>query len=516
MKGRTKRARRAACALALVLAAALTPITAFPIVASPHDARTYVSVAIDTTAVGKSIPNDYLGLSFELSSLGELTRLGERGDLVALLRSLGPGVLRLGGVSADTQVGWADAATPRPAWAASTIGPADLERLARLAARSGWRVLLTVGLAHYEPNAAVREVEMARATLGPWLAGIELGNEPNAYARHDLRTAPWTFAQYSAQASSILGAVAGDGGPRPPLAGPDVSGSPAIVRWGPGESALGATLLTGHHYPLGCHAAIRPSIARLLSPAIRRAERISTRRYMSAASRAGIPFRLDEAGSVSCGGRPGISNTFAAALWAADYVARTMAAGMSGINFHGNVRNCEGYSPLCAASAADLAAGRLTAQPEWYALLLDKSLLGDVPLPSSLTWERHANIDVVATRASNGDIHVLIVDDDPPGSRAVAIRLHAPVRFRGAQVFELRAPSRRATSGVSLGGSTVTASGTWSIDDAPRLRADRLGQVTVLVPPSSADLVTLAPAEATQPTRKGASRAVPRKHAGRG
>jgi len=515
MKGRTKSARRAACALAAALTAALTSVAAFPVAASPRGARTDVSAAIDASASGKPVPSGYLGLSFELSSLVELTRLGEHGNLVTLLRSLGPGVLRFGGVSADTQAAWADAATPRPAWATSTIGPADLERLARLAARSGWKILLTVGLAHFEPDAAVREVEAARAILGPWLAGIELGNEPNAYASHDLRPSPWTSSQYAAQAASILGAVAGDGGSRPPLAGPDVSGSPAIVSWGPGERSLGAALLTGHHYPLGCHGAIRPSIARLLSPAIRRAERISTRRYMSAASRSGIPFRLDEAGSVSCGGRPGISNTFAATLWATDYVARTMAAGMSGINFHGNVRNCDGYSPLCAASAADLVSGHLRAQPEWYALLLDKALVGDVPLPSSLTWERHANIDVVAMRARNGNIHVLIVDDDPPGSRVVAIRLHAPTRFRGAHVLELRAPSPKAISQLTLGDSAVTASGTWGVDDSPRVRADRLGGVTVLVPPSSADLVTLTPAEAIRPMRRSVSKAVPRKRAGR-
>ena len=492
MQGPIKAARRAVYATALTVA--LVSLAALPIAASPHGARTDASVTIDAVDRGQPVPNAYLGLSFELSSLAEVARVGEHGNLVTLLRGVGPGVLRFGGVSADTQVAWTDSETPRPAWASSAIGPEDLRRLASLAARSGWKVLLTIGLAHFEPATAAREAQAARAILGSSLAGIELGNEPNAYANHKLRAAPWTFSQYAAQASSYLHAIAGRGGSPPPLAGPDVSGSPAFLSWGTGEAAgLDPALLTGHHYPLGCHELPRPTIDRLLSPGIRRAEWVSIRRYISASSRSRIPFRLDETGSVSCGGRPGISNTFASALWAADYIARTMSAGMSGINFHGNLRNCLGYSPLCAASAADLAAGRLRAQPVWYALLLDRALVGDTPASSSIAWERHANVDVVAMRARSGALHVLIVDDDPAGSRAVAIRLSAAMRFRTARILELRAPSRHATTGVTLGDSTVAPRGTWVADDGPLLRADRRGTINVLLPPGSADLITLKP-----------------------
>jgi hypothetical protein len=268
-----------------------------------------------------------------------------------------------------------------------------------------------------------------------------------------------------------------------------------FVSWGAGEAErLGPALLTGHHYPLGCRGAIPLSIARLLSPEIRREERASIRRYMSTTSRSGIPFRLDETGSVSCGGRAGISNAFAATLWAADYLARTMAAGMAGINFHGNVRKCFGYSPLCAATPSDLAAGQLRAQPEWYALLLDRALLGDTPLSSSIAWERHANVDVIAMRAPSGAVHVVIVDDDSPGSRAVAMRLRIARGFRAARVLALRASAPQATSGVTLGGAVVAADGTWAAQQQPLVRPNRSGTVTVVLPPSSAELVTLLPA----------------------
>jgi hypothetical protein len=501
MEGWTRTARRVARALALACALALATAMTSPVTASQQAARTYAWVTIHEAAPGRPVPSTFLGLSFELSSLGEVARLGERGNLVTLLRSLGSGVLRFGGVSADTQVAWTDAQTPRPAWASQVIGVEDLKRLARLASASGWRVLLTIGLAHFEPQAAAREAEAARTILGPWLAGIEVGNEPNAYANHDLRGQPWTFSQYASQASRYIEAIAAQGGSRLPLAGPDVSGSPAFLSWGAGEAVgLSPALLTGHHYPLGCHDAPPPTVARLLSPTIRRNERMSTRRYMTAAAHAGIPFRLDETGSVSCGGRAGVSDTFGATLWAVDYIAHTMAAGMAGINFHGNLANCRGYSPLCAASPAARQAGSLQAQPEWYALLLDRSLVGDEPLQSVVGWRHHANIDVVSTRAPDGTLHVLLVDDEPPGSRAVVTTVDTRRQLASASTLELRAPSLLATRGVTLGGVSVSANGTWSRPQTAKSVTTRGGTVTVVLSPSSAQLLTLSAAPRAQPT----------------
>ena len=140
---------------------------------------------------GRAVPARFLGLSFEAQAIEQLGALGAHGDLVRLLRSLGPGVLRLGGITADQNVGWADSVTPRPAWATNVIGPAQMRAIGLLARRSGWQVLLTVGMAHYEPQSAAREVAAAHAALGPYLAAVEIGNEPDAYGRHGFRQIPW-------------------------------------------------------------------------------------------------------------------------------------------------------------------------------------------------------------------------------------------------------------------------------------------------------------------------------------
>ena len=137
--------------------------------------------------------------------------------------------------------------------------------------------------------------------------------------------------------------------PGVPIAGPDVSGSSAFETWGLGEVVnQPPALLTGHHYPLSCQGPPPPTIERLLSPQIRVLEVLSLQRYLSIAQAGEIPFRLDEANTVSCGGVAGISNTFAGALWAAAYVSQAMSLGAQGINLHGSPTNCLGYTPLCA------------------------------------------------------------------------------------------------------------------------------------------------------------------------
>ena len=213
-----------------------------------------------------------------------------------MLRSLGAGVLRFGGASADTRVAWTDAATPLPAWASFALQAGDFRHLRKLASESGWQILLTIGLAHYDPRAAAREAVAAKTALGGWLAGIEIGNEPDSYARHNLRAAPWTPARYNAEVSSYRRAI-GLLAPGIALAGPGVSGSAAFTRWGPAEAiAQRPALLTGHHYPLGCHQLPAPTIARLLSPRTRRAEDASLRRYLVRVTcqRDRIPSRRDK------------------------------------------------------------------------------------------------------------------------------------------------------------------------------------------------------------------------------
>jgi hypothetical protein len=479
----------------LVLALALAPV-AFARRAKLGPAPIPVSVTAEPASEPvPAVPRSFLGLSFEVGSLQQLATYAGKGDLVTLLRSLGPGVLRFGGVTADEQIAWTDAQTPRPAWALGVLQAGSLGELAGLASASGWHILLTLGFGHFEPEAAAREAAAAKAALGESLEAIELGNEPDSYARHGLRANPWTPVQYDEQIAVYRSAIEALA-PGIPLAGPDTSGSSAYEKWGLTEAIFERpALLTGHHYPLGCAEHPAPSIARLLSPRIRQLEEVSLRRYLFIAAETEVPFRLDETNTVSCGGVPGISNTFASALWAVSYLTQAMRMGASGINLEGNPARCQGYTPVCAPSAEDLANGELVAQPEWYALLLARALIGELPMHTAIAPAHRPNVEASAFLASDGTLQYVLVDDDPPGARSVAVHLHVGGGFHGGTILRLTAPSPQALSGVQLGGQAVAANGSWTEPSSLPHVANRHGVITVELEPSSAALVTVAPLE---------------------
>jgi hypothetical protein len=475
--------------LAIALALALN---VFDVKPDSDPAARSLSVSIDLRDPRARVPREFLGLSFEMSSLRRMSRYADRGNLAAMLRSLGQGVLRFGGVSADTEVAWTDAATPLPAWASKALDAGELRDLRKLAARSGWHVLLTIGLAHYDPHAAAREAAAAKRALGGWLAGIELGNEPDAYARHGLRSEPWTFSRYDTQVAAYRRAIERTA-PGLRIIGPDVSGSLIFDTWGRGAAIHERpALLTGHHYPLGCHTVPAPTIARLLGLPIRQAEDASLHRYVAVSRRGAIRFRLDEANTVSCGGKAGISDRFASALWAIDYIAHAMLAGVDGINLQGNPANCAGYTPLCAPKRRLLAEGAFTARPEWYALLLSRALIGDRPVRTVVS-RSEANVDIVALLSGRGKLHVLIVDDEPPTAKHVAVELRVGRHYERATVLALTAPSPSARTGIRLGGRAVESDGRWSAPARLVHHPNRAGAIPLDVSPSSAMLVTLAP-----------------------
>ena len=159
-------------------------------------------MSVAARPAGSAVPADFMGLSFEMRSLPTLATYASRGDLVALLRSLGPGVMRFGGISADEQAVWVPAGASKPAWANTAIDEQDLAGMAALAKETGWKVLLTVNLGHYEPKAAAQEAAAAHAQLGSYLAGIEIGNEPDLFPRKHLRPPGTGVTAYLPQAAN--------------------------------------------------------------------------------------------------------------------------------------------------------------------------------------------------------------------------------------------------------------------------------------------------------------------------
>jgi hypothetical protein len=443
-------------------------------------------VTVDPARAGAVIAPRAVGLSFEALDLPQIARGADRGTLTALLSSLRPGLLRFGGASVDGETTYSPAGIPDPE-AATTIVPADLDRLARLARRTGWRVLLAVDLGRFNPSSAAAEAADAARRLGDDLAGIEIGNEPNAFAIGGVRGADWSYLAYRDQVRAYRRAIAA-AAPGVPIVGPDTVTAGDVDWLRAYAHDERPALLTPHFYPLHrCNGAM-PTIADLLGAPVAEGTRRTFAAIAAVGRAAGITVRLGETNNIGCRGLDGVSNTFAASLWAVRYQLAAARAGLAGATFH-TLPECAGYSPICGATRADFEAGLLQAMPEWYALLLFDRLEGDRfvharvgPHPPSLTvdaLERPAGrgLDVVAVNA---------------GARAV--RLSIGVRSGSGtlgvgRLLALTAPALDARSGVRFAGAAVRPSGAWAPHRAQRRRPARDGRLRVLVPAASAVLV---------------------------
>ena len=227
----------------------------------------------------------------------------------------------------------------------------------------------------------------------------------------------------------------------------------------------------------------------LLSRQIQEVEEADLRPLARVGHKSGIPIRLDETNNISCGGVPGVSDTYAAALWAVGLLGRTMQAPFVGVNFHGFLFEPEGYSPIAALTPEDLASGAISARPEWYALLLAHQVEGDRPLPVRIKAQGQ-NIAIWAGRTARGDLQVIIDNEQPAGSRPLLFRLPREPGTRGASILRLVGPSLSATTGVTLGGREVPADGTWQRPS--RLPHAKISNsfLSVIVDPQSAALVS--------------------------
>jgi hypothetical protein len=471
-------------------------------------------------AGGTPIPRSYLGLSTEYWDLPEWSGqmpLLERAISLVRVRGDGPLVLRVGGDSADHTF-WDPTAAPVPAWAFS-LAPRWLGQARALVRRLGVKLILDLNLITDSPGAAAQWARAARSALPPHsIDAFEVGNEPDIYSRAD-----WLAITAGRGLDGRLAGVGGrqaTGGrvtgvalpaaltardyvrdfrayaaaldevaPQVVVAGPALANPLHHGRWVPtvidgAHRSLG--LVTVHRYPYtGCpgRRATRAyaTIGRVLSPAASTGMAAALRPLVDTAHDAGLPLRLTELNSVNCGGRPGVSDAFATALWAPDALFSLLRAGVDGVNVH--VRTA------AVNAAFALGPAGLQARPLLYGLILFARTLGPdarlVTVRSRLS--RPANVTAWAVRVGRDGLHVLLIDKSRRSER-VSLRLPAS---GPAGVQRLLAPSASARSGVTLGGRALGADGRWYGPPVSQTVVPRDGAYTVTVRHMSAALITV-------------------------
>ena len=247
-------------------------------------------------------------------------------------------------------------------------------------------------------------------------------------------------------------------------------------------------ITTRHNYPLAA-ATTDPTnprfatIENLLSPTTAAAWRKLIGQHQQASKAAGFPFRVTEAGSASSGGKVGVSDVFASALWCADYLFDLAELGVAGVNFHGSF-NCRGYTSFCA-----LKSGGYHAHGNYYGMLFFRQAAQGRVIPLRLA-RGGVNLTSHAVLGDDGRLRVAIINKDL--AKHAKIRIKLANHSDQATVMRLSAPSIDAKTGITLGEAGVVSDGTWQ-PKPPKFITARAGEFHLDVPAASAAMLVVGP-----------------------
>jgi hypothetical protein len=390
-----------------------------------------------TPATATLVTRSPFGLSIEYPLLERALGSGSCPGpaLVATLKSLGSPTLRVGG---DSQ----DLAGPTGAYH-YVIPPSFWTALGCLSRESGAAVVVGLNFAEGSLADELTTIAAAEQAIAPSQLSFSLGNEPDLYGfSHILpnepgftvpayRPAPWTAAAFASEWTSRLAQL----GPVP-VEGPDLAGIGWRLPMTRLLESVRPVAVTVHAYPtVACGSAGAPATpARLLSQhgSVGLVEKYDW--LLAVARAAHRPAVISESNSASCGGRPGVSNTPVAGVWAARYVVAALLAGFAQVRFHTAGTS---YDPI--AFEAD---GAVAIRPLGHALLF---LHRWIPLASRIV-RASGDPQLLAARVSQGGHTSVIVSSFSPKPIAFTVAV------TGTRT-SLRTDTLTTTSAIEAGAS---------------------------------------------------------------
>jgi Glycosyl hydrolase family 79 C-terminal beta domain len=493
-----------AVALLIAVLVAVGPGSSQDVPAPQPDAL----VTVEPSVVAPSIPAGFLGLSVEYSTI--VAYVGRDPNaanpvFLQLVRNLTRGqplLLRIGGDSSDT-TWWPVPGMDRPAGVKFTLTPHWIRVTRAMTDALDARLILGINLEADSTELASTEARELIGGLGAkYVRALELGNEPELYATFPYyrspdgqnvpgRTPDYDFSAFLGDFTQFADAL-----PQVPLAGPAIGGvgwTAMLDRFLAAQPRVG--LVTLHRYPLQkCFvksgSPTYPTVAHLLTRSSSKGLAEVFAQPVSVARRRGLPLRVDELNTVSCGAVPKVSQTFASALWALDTLFEMARVGVEGVNIH----TFPGAGYALFRFSHRNGQWRATVAPEYYGL----QMFADAAPPGSrihaVSGRIPGTLEVWATSTADGRQRILLINQGAQQAQVVGVRTAAP--GGKATVERLRAPGVDAHDGVTLGGQSYGASTTTGrLAGAPERPtvATRRGAYVVTVPAASAALLTVSP-----------------------
>ncbi|MGO9903748.1 MAG: glycosyl hydrolase family 79 C-terminal domain-containing protein [Solirubrobacteraceae bacterium] len=459
------------------------------------------TIVVRSTPVAQAIPPGFVGLSLGYKAI-ELDAGSDPNALdpvfEQLIRDLAPGqrpVLRIAG---GDQVWWPVPHMARPAGVNYNLTTGLLAVTRALAQTLDARLILGI---NFEADSTIVAGAQARALINgigrEWIDALELGNEPELYAAYPWyvladgqgvpgRPADWSFGDLVQDFANISRAL-----PRTvTLAGPAIGSSAWITLLGQflaGNPRLG--LVTLHRYPLKhCAANIPVTIPDLLANASSTGLAETVAHDVAISHARGVPLRIGEMGTIACEGMPGVSDSFASALWSLDALFAMARVNVDGVNMQ-TARN------LNELFGIDRVRGRWQAavQPVYYGLMMFAQAAPAGSRLLAISGTAGAAVNAWATRASGGSIHVVLINDSTDHTHTVTVQVPSS-SDPPATLERLRAPSAHATSGVTLAGQsfgTQTDTGLLHGTPSSTMVTPVAGDYVVRLPVASAAMLTL-------------------------
>jgi hypothetical protein len=312
-----------------------------------------VALSIPKEAMGPRMPIDFVGLSYEVQQLADPTFFSAQNSrLIREFKALSStGVLRLGGNTSEFAY-WKpkpDSPEPEHPQVREVVGepkahyyavtPEGVRNLAEFLEATSWNCIYGIGMGTNTPARTAEEALFVAETLADRLQYFQIGNEADLFDRHLRDPKTWSAKTYLEEWLALARAVAA----RVPTAKfglPDVASNVSWLteiadQWPSIQAPPHVTTLTHHYYFGGPATNPDVNIPNLLKPATMQKVQNTASIARAAAGKIGARVRMTEGNTCYRGGKPGVSDVFAAALWAADYSLLLASNDYSGVNLHG-------------------------------------------------------------------------------------------------------------------------------------------------------------------------------------
>ncbi len=439
----------------------------------------------------KALKPFFLGLSYPKNWLTSSFFSTNNTALVALFKKLGPGVLRIVAEKPTTPIIWDKGG---PGLVYGTVSQKDLARVAAFLKAVDWKMLYGVALPENTAANAASEAQVVTQEFGSSLLGLEIGNEPDSYEKavYGDPAVPqipgYTWQDYisTTPAYSSSGALLPSWpafastiqklAPNAPLTGP-TAGFAWATDFSKSNQSSRVSLLTRHYYMPGNS---NPTITALFTPDSRVPEQFPELAEEAAAAGISGGYRISECNTFS-NATPGVTDSFAAALWTIDFLFANALYQSSGVNFHGGGHGSGNFSPIFDNSGKVVGIG-----PDYYGLLAYSLLAKGGTLMTTQVSQSPASFSAYAVEETDGSTDVILSNKDPNNSVTVGVAPQGSISE--ATSLLLTAPSLSATTGFKLGGSPVNIDGSWEATSNPSLPIHGNWAV-VTVPAASAQIV---------------------------